>query len=46
MKTVEFRLNEKNLKGELSLYQETHRAEEYENLTFTIVLVSPEHAAI
>jgi TrmH family RNA methyltransferase len=45
MKTVEFRLNEKNLKGELSLYQETHRAEEYENLTFTIVLVSPEHAA-
>ncbi|GAG68058.1 unnamed protein product, partial [marine sediment metagenome] len=45
MKKVVFILNKKDLKGELSLYQETHRAEEYENLTFTVVLVSPEHAA-
>jgi len=35
----------KSLKGELSSYQETHRAEGHENLTITVVLISPEHAA-
>jgi len=39
------KLNKKNLKRELSSFQETRRAEEYKNLTFTVVLVSPEHAA-
>jgi TrmH family RNA methyltransferase len=38
-------LNKKNLERELSLFKETHRAEEYKNLTFTVVLISPEHAA-
>ncbi|MFW9941522.1 MAG: RNA methyltransferase [Candidatus Thorarchaeota archaeon] len=38
-------MNKKNLKRELSLFQEPHRAEEYKDLTFTVVLISPEHAA-
>ena len=38
-------MNKKSLKGKLSSYQETHRAEGHENLTITVVLISPEHAA-
>ncbi|MHA1988175.1 MAG: RNA methyltransferase [Promethearchaeota archaeon] len=38
-------MKKKSLKGELNLYQKIHRAEGYENLTFTVILVRPEHAA-
>lgn len=37
-------MNKKKLKRDLDSYQETQRAEEYKNLTFTIVLVKPEHS--
>ncbi|MFX0082849.1 MAG: RNA methyltransferase [Candidatus Hodarchaeota archaeon] len=36
-------MNKKKRKEELSSFQETQRAEEYKNLTFTVVLVRPEH---
>ncbi|MHA2037137.1 MAG: RNA methyltransferase [Promethearchaeota archaeon] len=38
-------MNKKSLKGDLSLYQESQRIEEYENFEFTIILIRPEHAA-
>jgi TrmH family RNA methyltransferase len=38
-------LNKKKLKRDLDSYQETQRAEDYKDLTFTVVLVQPEHAA-
>jgi TrmH family RNA methyltransferase len=37
-------LNKKKLKSDLDSYQETQRIEEYKKLTFTVVLVRPEHA--
>lgn len=37
-------MNKKKLKRDLDSYQETQIAEEYKNLTFTVVLVRPEHA--
>ncbi len=37
-------MNKKKLKRDLDSYQETQRAEEYKNLTFTVVLVKPEHS--
>ncbi len=38
-------LNKKKSKRDLDSYQETQRAKNYQNLTFTVVLVQPEHAA-
>ncbi|MFX1477578.1 MAG: RNA methyltransferase [Promethearchaeota archaeon] len=37
-------MNKKNFKSNLDLYHATHRVDEYQNLTFTVVLVRPEHA--
>ncbi len=37
-------MNKKKLKRDLDSYHETQRAEEYKNLTFTVILVRPEHA--
>ncbi|MFX0022224.1 MAG: RNA methyltransferase [Candidatus Hermodarchaeota archaeon] len=37
-------MNKKNRKREIASSQETHRAKDYENLSFTIVLVQPEHS--
>ncbi len=38
------RLDKKEKKRELYSFQETHRMKEYENLSFTVVLVKPEHS--
>ncbi|MFX0138561.1 MAG: RNA methyltransferase, partial [Candidatus Hodarchaeota archaeon] len=37
-------MNKKKKKEVISSFQETHRANNYENLSFTIILVQPEHA--
>ncbi|MEE9379703.1 MAG: TrmH family RNA methyltransferase [Candidatus Lokiarchaeia archaeon] len=37
-------MNKKKIKPENNEFQETHRANEYKNLSFTIILVQPEHA--
>ncbi len=37
-------MNEKKIKPEINNFQETHRTEDYNNLSFTIILVQPEHA--
>ena len=37
-------MNKKKLKIDKDSYKETKRTEEYKNLTFTVVLVRPEHA--
>jgi len=37
-------LNKKKSKQENNGFQETHRTNEYKNLSFTIILVQPEHA--
>jgi TrmH family RNA methyltransferase len=37
-------LNKKKIKKNLIFHQETQRAEAYKNLSFTVVLVRPEHA--
>jgi TrmH family RNA methyltransferase len=37
-------LNKKKTKRDIGSFQEIHRVEEYENLSFSIVLVQPEHA--
>lgn len=37
-------MNKKKLKRDVDSYHETQRAEEYKNLTFTVILVRPEHA--
>ncbi|MFW9866292.1 MAG: RNA methyltransferase [Candidatus Thorarchaeota archaeon] len=37
-------MNKKKLKSGLDSYLPTHRVDEYQNLTFTVVLVRPEHA--
>ncbi|MFX1487647.1 MAG: RNA methyltransferase [Promethearchaeota archaeon] len=37
-------MNKKNLKSGLDSHQPTHRVDDYQNLTFTVVLVRPEHA--
>ncbi len=38
------RLDEKKKKRELDSFQETHKMKEYEDLSFTVVLVKPEHS--
>jgi len=38
------RLDEKKKKRELYSFQVTHRMKEYENISFTVVLVKPEHS--
>jgi tRNA/rRNA methyltransferase len=37
-------MNKKNTKREIALFQETHRVKDYANLSFTVVLVKPEHS--
>ena len=37
-------MNKKKIKPEDNEFQETHRTNEYKNLSFTIILVQPEHA--
>ncbi len=37
-------MNKKKKKEVINSFQETHRAHKYENLSFTIILVQPEHA--
>ncbi|MFX1446280.1 MAG: RNA methyltransferase [Promethearchaeota archaeon] len=37
-------MDKKNRRSEIQSFQETNRAREYENLSFTIVLVKPEHS--
>ena len=37
-------MNKKKKKELINSFQETHRAHKYENLSFTIILVQPEHA--
>ena len=37
-------MNKKNTKREIIFFQKTHRAKDYANLSFTIVLVKPEHS--
>jgi len=37
-------MNKKIKKREIGSFQETHRAKEYANLSFTVVLVQPEHS--
>ena len=45
MKEVVFSLNKKIRKKELSSHQEAQISKEFKNITFTVVLVRPEHAA-
>ncbi len=37
-------MNKKENKREITVFQETQRLQEYENLSFTVVLVQPEHS--
>jgi len=37
-------LNKKNIKQEINDFKETHRTNDYENLSFTVILVQPEHS--
>ncbi|MFX1378682.1 MAG: RNA methyltransferase [Promethearchaeota archaeon] len=37
-------MDKKKTKMEINSFQETHRVKDYENLSFTIVLVKPEHS--
>jgi len=37
-------LDKKKKKRELDSFQETHRMKEYENISFTVVLIKPEHS--
>ncbi|MFX0007496.1 MAG: RNA methyltransferase [Promethearchaeota archaeon] len=37
-------MNKKNTMREISSFQGTHRVKDYENLSFTVVLVQPEHS--
>ena len=37
-------MNQKRIKREIESFQETQRVQKYENLSFTIVLVQPEHS--
>ncbi len=37
-------MDEKKIKRDITSFQETKRAQDYENLSFTVVLVQPEHS--